>query len=113
MTVEYMKRLLITIFPVAAALLFAGPMGLVPIAWAESNDGQCSNRTLRGAYGFSEEGMFLPSGNQPGAVLRAVTLTTFDGNGRMTQVDHYVVNGIPQTPPGNPWPASTGTYTVN
>jgi hypothetical protein len=31
----------------------------------------------------------------------------------MTQIDHYVVNGVPATPPDVPWPASSGTYTVN
>jgi hypothetical protein len=97
----------------ATALLFTGPIGLLPFAQAQSDDPQCSNRTLRGAYGFSVEGMFLPSGNQQGAVLRAVALTTFDGKGGVTQVDHYVVNGTPQTPPGVAWPASTGTYSVN
>jgi hypothetical protein len=103
----------ISMTSIAATLLLAEPMGCLPIARAESDSPQCSVRTLRGAYGFSVEGMFLPSGIQPGAVLRAVALTTFDGRGGMTQVDHYVVNGNPQTPPNNAWPASTGTYSVN
>ena len=97
----------------AAAILFVAAPGFLSVARADQNGPQCSNRTLRGAYWFSVEGMFLPSGNQPGAVLRAVALTTFDGKGGMMQVDHYVVNGAPQTPPNNAWPASTGTYTVN
>jgi hypothetical protein len=42
--------------------------------------------------------------------LRAVAVTTFDGNGRLTQVDHYVVGGMP---PPVPWQSSTGTYTVS
>lgn len=79
----------------------------------DAEDAQCSNRTLRGSFGFSVEGMFLPSGNQPAAVLRGVALTTFNGKGGMTQVDHYVVNGVPQTPPDIQWPASSGTYEVN
>lgn len=108
-----MKRMLISKVSIAAALLCAGPLGCLPLARAESDGPECSIRTLHGAYGFSVEGMFLPSGSQPGAVVRAVALTTFDGKGGMNQVDHYVVNGAPQTPPNTAWPASTGTYSVN
>ena len=42
--------------------------------------------------------------------LRAVALTTFDGKGNLTQVDHYVVAGMP---PAEAWQPSSGTYTVN
>ena len=110
-----MKRMLISTTSMAAALLFAGPMGLLPVARAQAEDDvQCSNRTIRGTYGFSVDGTFLAGTSPtPVAVLRAVALTTFDGKGGLTQVDHYVVNGAPQTPPNTDWPASTGTYTVN
>jgi len=99
----------ITITP----LILAALLGLAPAANAGSDDGHCSDRTLHGAYGFAVEGTIFASGNQPLLLLRAVALTTFDGKGGLTQVDHYVVNGTAQTPPGSPWPASTGTYSVN
>jgi len=108
-----MKKRLTTRVSLAAVSLLLLTQGTLLVTGADMEGTQCSNRTLRGAYGFSVEGTFLPSGNQPGAVLRAVALTTFDGKGGMTQVDHYVVNGAPQTPPNTAWPASSGTYTVN
>jgi hypothetical protein len=108
-----MTRTLILKGSILATLMTAGLMGLPPAARGETDDGPCSNRTLNGAYGFSVEGMLFESANQRTSVFRAVALTTFDGKGGLTQVDHYVVNGSPQTPPGDPWPSSKGTYKVN
>lgn len=108
-----MTRTLISRFSMLATLAITGFLALPPAARAQADDGPCSNRTLFGAYGFSVEGMFFESANQRASVLRAVALTTFDGKGGLTQVDHYVVNGTPQTPPGDPWPSSKGTYKVN
>jgi hypothetical protein len=83
-------------------------------ALAQSNEGRCSNATLYGAYGFAIEGVILAIPGVPTLPaplsLRAVALTTFDGKGSLTQVDHYVVNGMP---PAEAWQPSTGTYTVN
>jgi hypothetical protein len=82
-------------------------------AMAQSDEGHCSNRTLSGAYGFAIEGLILAiqGGTLPSPLpLRAVAVTTFDGKGNLTQVDHYVVNGMP---PSDPWLSSKGTYTVN
>jgi hypothetical protein len=106
-----MTRMLTSRVLSIAPVILAGLLGLAPAAKAD--DGHCSDRTLHGAYGFAVEGMIFASGNQPLLMLRAVALTTFDGKGGLTQVDHYVVNGTPQTPPNNPWPASKGTYSVN
>jgi len=78
------------------------------------DDGGCSNRTLRGSYGFAIEGVILAIPGAPPLpvplALRAVALTTFDGKGTLTQVDHYVVAGM--APPAA-WQSSSGTYTVN
>jgi hypothetical protein len=83
-------------------------------AKAQSEDAACSNRTIRGAYGFAIEGLILAIPGVPPLPaplpLRAVAITTFDGKGNLTQVDHYVVNGAP---PPVEWQASSGTYTVN
>ena len=75
----------------------------------------CSNRTLKGSYGFAIEGIILAV---PGVVLppgtalplRGVALTQFDGKGKVTQVDHILTNG---QPPDREWTAGTGTHTVN
>jgi len=79
-------------------------------ARTESEDGPpCSNRTLKGDYGFSGEGLLLPA---PGVTvpIRGVAMTHFDGQGKLTQVDHVLVNGVA---PPTPWSPSTGTYHVN
>ena len=78
-------------------------------ARAEDNDGACSNRTLKGDYGFAVEGLVLPG---PGVALalRGVHMTHFDGKGNLSQVDHIVVNGAP---PAVDWTPVTGTYQVN
>lgn len=78
-------------------------------ARAESEGRPCSNRTLKGDYGFTGEGLLLPS---PGVTvpIRGVAMTHFDGQGKITQVDHVVVDGVAPT---NPWSPSTGTYQVN
>src|SRR4051794_37876755 len=60
----------------------------------------CSDRTLRGSYGFAIEGVLVPG---PGASIpiRGVAITTFDGAGHLTQADHVVVPGFP--PPVLDW----------
>src|SRR5438067_8662985 len=78
-------------------------------ARADSDGGACSNRALKGDYGFSVEGLVLPA---PGVALpiRGVHMTHFDGQGNLTQVDHIVINGAP---PALDWTPVTGTYQVN
>jgi hypothetical protein len=86
-------------------------LGSAPLARAQSDDGKCSNRTLRGDYGFVIEALLLagPSGPVSGA-LRGIAMTHFDGNGNLTQVDHVLINGV--APPVE-WRPATGTYKVN
>jgi hypothetical protein len=107
----YMKNILI---PRISMLALAGVLATCFVARADTDDGPCSNRTLRGNYGFAIEGLILAIPGAPALPaplpLRAVALTTFDGKGNLTQLDHYVVNGAA---PSQPWQASTGTYTVN
>ncbi len=81
--------------------------------WAE-DEPKCTNRMLRGDYAFHVEGVILalpgltiPPGGIP---IRGVAMSSFDGRGNMTQVDHIVAGGAP---PPIPWTAGTATYTVN
>ena len=68
----------------------------------------CSNATLRGAYAFDVVGVFVDAPSP--LPLRGVTVTEFDGEGHLTQVDHVVFNG---TPPPVDWTSGTGTYEIN
>jgi hypothetical protein len=74
----------------------------------DSVDGPCSNRTLRGDYGFTIEGQIL-IGPKAG-LIRGVVMTHFDGRGNLSQVDHVLDNGAP---PPVEWSPAIGTYTVN
>jgi hypothetical protein len=78
-------------------------------AKADAGDKICSNKTLRGDYGFGVEGLVLPA---PGVALpiRGVHMTHFDGNGNLTEVDHIVINGVAPT---LQWTPVVGTYHVN
>jgi hypothetical protein len=69
---------------------------------------ECSDRTLRGDYGFRVDGTIL-TGPAP-VLLRAVAMTHFDGHGNLTQVDFATMNGVPSSPN---WRPATGTYAVN
>jgi len=75
---------------------------------ARSGNRRCSNRSLFGDYGFVVEGLLLPA---PGVALpgRGVTMTHFDGEGNLTQVDSLIINGSPVSD----WSPVTGTYHVN
>lgn len=89
-------------------LVVCGLAGSSASALAQSN-GNCSNRTLNGNYGWAAEGVLLPA---PGVSLqfRSVGMTTFDGAGTATWVEHTVIGGT-LVAPG--WTAASGTYTVN
>src|SRR6266566_5807628 len=67
----------------------------------------CSNATLKGAYAFTIHGQILAG---PAVViLDGIALTTFDGNGNLTQVDAVADNGVV----GQVWRPATGTYSLN
>jgi hypothetical protein len=77
--------------------------------------GTCSDRSLRGNYGFTISGAL---GQAPNLIpLEGVAITHFDGRGHLSQVDFTVRNGVPLVP-ASPRPDGfgedeTGTYTVN
>jgi len=68
----------------------------------------CGLASLQGNYGFTITGQIL-SGPSAGLVS-GVALTTFNGDGTLTQVDHVLHNG--QTP-SEAWRNATGLYTLN
>jgi len=103
---------LATVTVVVGGFMSSGNAGLAQsgdgASARHSDDGACSNRTLRGKYAFTIEGSFVDA---PVALpLRGVAMTNFDGRGNLTQVDHVVFNG---TPPPVDWTPATGTYSIN
>jgi hypothetical protein len=109
-----MKKQNFKISMLAPVMIVIGFLSSAVPVLAQSDEGRCSNQTLYGAYGFNIEGLILAIPGAPALPaplpLRAVAITTFDGRGRLTQVDHYVVNGMPPT---QEWQPSSGTYNVN
>ena len=77
-------------------------------AYCQGNNG-CSNASLAGTWIFSITGQILAPAAAAGPVS-GVALTTFDGFGNLTQVDHVVHNGAT---PVEDWRPATGSYTVN
>ena len=69
----------------------------------------CSNRTLRGDYGFSVDGTIL-AGTPNAFLLRGVAMTRFDGHGNLSQVDFTTRNGVPVAPD---WRPAVGAYEIN
>ena len=105
-----MKNMLISIRSrgVVTLLTICGVLLSGSLARAQSEDRDCSVRTLRGSYGFSIDGQIL-AGPRAG-LLRGVAMTQFDGRGNLQQVDFTTINGVPT---GNDWRPATGSYRVN
>jgi hypothetical protein len=78
------------------------PSGLLPIVQAQSG---CSDRSLRGSYGFQINGNIVGLGPIAGTAL-----VTYDGVGNFTQTDNVNINGggIPVLNR-----QGSGTYIVN
>jgi hypothetical protein len=70
---------------------------------------KCSDRTLKGDYGFSIDGTIL-AGTPNAFLLRGVAMTHFDGRGNLSQVDFTTRNGAPLAPD---WRPAVGTYDIN
>ena len=94
---------------VLGGLALALTLGRPPAVTANDDEPGCTNRTLRGAYGFHIDGLIFPPVG-PTLVLRGVAMTQFDGEGGLTQVDHATTNGVPRW---TGWRAATGSYEVN
>lgn len=84
-------------------------LATLPSVTLADEDHSCSNRTLKGDYGYAAEGVLLPA---PGVLVqfRGLGMTHFDGNGNLHWVEHTVVNGAALQPG---WTAASGTYVVN
>jgi hypothetical protein len=70
----------------------------------------CSNRTLRGDYGFDISGTIILPSPAPSFLLRGLAMTHFDGHGSLSQVDFVTHNGVPV---GSDWRPATGSYELN
>jgi len=91
--------------------IFLGMLGVLvssPRSGAQPPEGPCSNKTLRGDYGFAVEGQVL--GGPFAGLLRALAMTHFDGEGNLTQVDFATINGAPIF---DDWRPVVGTYMVD
>jgi len=114
MKTNFSSRILMSATPVVLCFLLA--FGASAVAQsnstpAHSSDGQCSNRTLHGAYGCSVQGVLLNvPGLPPEATFVAVTTSHFDGKGNLTGTEHAVVNGTSFNPG---FDTNSGTYSVN
>jgi hypothetical protein len=106
-------------FNLRSAIPLAMAAGLVAIltlspVWSVTADdddgaqGSCSNRTLRGDYGFSIDGQIL--GGPSPILIRGVAMTSFDGHGNLRMIDFVTLNGVPASPD---WRPATGTYDLN
>ena len=110
-----MSRILV----VATGLFMVyGAVAFGPLMGAQSDDTfgnssapsfACSNRTLRGDYGFSIDGTIL-AGTPNAFLLRGVAMTNFDGHGNLSQVDFTTRNGAPFSPD---WRSAVGAYEIN
>ena len=76
---------------------------------ADAASGRCTDRTIRGDYGFSIDGTVL-AGTPSAFLLRGLAMTRFDGEGTLAQVDFTTRNGAPTTAD---WRPATGTYAIN
>jgi hypothetical protein len=98
-----------------AFLATAFSIPLSALAQSSDNDG-CTNATLTGDYAFRLSGQLLPSGGTPVA-REGVAMTRFDGEGRLTQIDFVMSNGVPLAGPADPLTGfhtgETGWYKVN
>jgi hypothetical protein len=105
-----MSMVTIPIMIVCGLLVPASSMG--PTVRADDEDTKvCTNHTLHGDYGSASEGVLLNvPGLPPEAQFRALTMTSFDGKGNLTWVEHTVINGTPLQPG---WTPASGTYAVN
>jgi hypothetical protein len=92
------------------ALIRLAIFGIATVGGLHAQGSQgCTNFTILGQYAFTITGQILAPSAVAGPVA-GVALTTFDGFGNLTQVDHVTHNGVV---PVEAWRPATGTYSVN
>jgi hypothetical protein len=113
-----MTRHSTTLVLAGGLLTVVGALAIGTLVAAQPEDGvrepaaaaaMCSNRTLRGQYGFSIEGTIL-AGTPNAFLVRGVAMTHFDGEGNLSQVDFTTRNGVPFN---SDWRPAVGTYNIN
>lgn len=97
---------------ILCAVLGIGSSAWAQTAWGRTEDeGTCSNRTLRGHYGYAAEGALIDNPGLPKtAPFRSIGMTHFDGRGNLTWLERTVINGKLLN---SDWTAASGTYAVN
>jgi hypothetical protein len=98
-----MKRALRSVVSVIA---FASLLWLVTGSCAQA---VCNNGSLKGTYALSCTGTVGITNSSPGVPVADVGTVTFDGHGKCSGKDTYIVNGVQQ---GGNFASSTCTYTV-
>ena len=71
----------------------------------------CANDSLEGNYGFTLTGTRPAMPGGPGVAVVGTALTTFNGDGTLTQIDNIHVDSA--AVPFQPDRPGTGTYTLN
>jgi len=97
---------LVTAASLALAAYSQAPAGAASAQSSVTPWPVCSNLTPKGLWGAAIEGSVVGANG----VFRGLDLAYFDGKGHITQVDHFVEDGVP---PANDWTPGTGTYSVN
>ncbi len=110
-----MTRLSKTLAVATGLLMVFGAVGFGSLVEAQSDEKvhaaafTCSDRTLKGDYGFSIDGTIL-AGTPNAFLLRGVAMAHFDGRGNLSQVDFTTRNGVPLTAD---WRPAVGVYAIN
>jgi hypothetical protein len=93
-----------------AATVVMLTFGTVASGYAQDGPWTCSNRMVKGQYGFTLQGTKL-GGPAPIGPQVGVAMANFDGDGNLAQVDTVTING--EEVSNFTHPAARGTYTVN
>jgi len=104
-----------------SAIASATAVALLCLSGSAQAGGECSNATLRGAFGFIGHGEILGLIGEDGqvhpyaapSILDDVALVTFDGMGNFSRTDFGVIGGLPKGGQLTFNPYQTGTYSVN
>ena len=95
----------------APIMLVCGLLFTASSVRADDEETKCTNRTLRGDYGFTAEGVLIGSPGLPSeAPFRSVGVAHFDGKGNLTWLERTVINGMLLEAD---WTAASGSYSVN